>query len=201
MFFLFLLIFSLVGGAQNLTVSAPWLVVYDAEGRPRWEIHLEKLWRAKEGWEGEAVSVTIFSGGEPAIRVQARRIRAEALGRSWTLLGGLSGEGHGFSFSAEEAAWNGQLILQGFRAQGKGLALVAKEARWDLAGPLELFEAEVSGLSWTLRFPYGRHSEDMLLAQKAEAIGHGLVLQAELLEFWVQEGRLKFRGVQVARRS
>ncbi|MFN3346966.1 MAG: hypothetical protein ACK42E_04050, partial [Candidatus Bipolaricaulaceae bacterium] len=89
--FLLLVIASFVCGAQQLTVSAPWLVVYDHEGRPRWEIRLERLWRTKEGWEGEAVSVTLFWAGEPSLKVQAQRMRAEALGRSWTLLGGLRG--------------------------------------------------------------------------------------------------------------
>lgn len=198
---LFLLIASFVCGAQQLTVSAPWLVVYDAEGRPRWEIRLEKLWRTTEGWEGKAVSVTLFWAGEPSLKVQGQRIRAEALGRNWTIFGELAGEGHGFSFSAEEASWSGQLLLKSFRAQGQGLSLVAKEARWDLAGPLELFEAQGEGLAWALRFPYGRYSEGVLVAQDVEAVGHGLHLRAEFLEFWVGEGRLRFRGVQIVRRS
>ncbi len=199
--FLLLVIVSLACWAQELVVSAPWLVVYDAEGRPRWEIRLERLWRTKGGWEGEAVSVSLFWAGELTFRVQAQRLRAEALGRSWTLLGGLTGEGHGFSFSAEEATWNGQLVLKGFAAHGQGIALRAREARWDLAGPLELFEAEGEGQAWTLRFPYGRYSADVLVAQDAEAVGHGLSLRAEFLEFWVGEGRLKFRSVHVVRRS
>lgn len=193
------MILSAAAWAQNLTVTAPWLVVYDAEGRPRWEIRLERLWRTKEGWEGERVTVTLFWAGEPSFKVQARTILAEALGRSWTLSGGVSGEGHGFSFAAEEASWEGRLRLRGFRAQGHGLSLVAREARWDLEGPLELFEAEGEGMGWSLRFPYGRFAEGVLVAQEPEALGHGLHLRAELLELWVEEGRAKFRRAQVVR--
>lgn len=194
-----LLILPVCAAAQTLTLTAPWLVVYDPEGRPRWEIRLERLWRTREGWEGEDVLLTLFWAGEPKFRVRAPRIRAEALGRSWTLAGEIQGEGHGFSFSAAEASWNGRLVFKGFRAQGQGMALSAAEARWDLEGPLELFGAEGEGASWTLRFPYGRYAEGLLVAQEAEAWGHGVRLRAELLEFWVEEGRLKFRRVRVAR--
>jgi len=198
---LLLLSLSLAAWAQSLTVTAPWLVVYDAEGRPRWEIRLEKLWRTKEGWEGEGVSVTLFWAGEPSFKVQAQAIRAEALGRSWTLSGEIAGEGYGFSFTAEEASWDGKLRLKHFQAQGHGLSLVAQEARWELEGPLELFAAEGEGMGWSLRFPYGRFAEGVLVAQEPEAVGHGLRLRAELLELWVDEGRLKFRRVQVVRGS
>lgn len=199
--FLFLLSLSFLAVAQDLTLTAPWLVVYDPEGRPRWEIRVEKLWRTEEGWEGEDVSVILFQEGKPSIKAEAKRIRAESLGRSWTLSEGLEGEGQGFAFSAEMATWDGRLVLKNFRAQGEGLYLEAEEARWDLEGTLELFIAQGEGAGWKLLFNYGRYSNGLLVAQDVEASGHGLRVRAKLLEFWVEEERLKFREVQIVHNS
>lgn len=195
-----LALFCAVASAQTTTLTAPWLLVYDPEGRPRWEIHLEKLVRTRDGWEGEGVSITLFFEGSPTITVRAPRLFADPLGRRWSLEGGLSGEGQGFTFTAKEAHWADRLVLLGFSAQGKGMEITAEEVRWELSGALELFSATVSSSQWTLRFPYGKYAEDLLAAQKVEAEGHGLNIFADHLEFYPEEGRAKFLGVKVVRR-
>jgi hypothetical protein len=197
-----LLLLVLLGAqalAQTTVLTAPWLVVYDPEGRPRWEIRMEKLVRTREGWEGEGVSVTLFLGGSPRIKLQAPRLSADPLGRRWSLTGGLVGEGEGFTFSAREANWADRLSLTAFSGEGEGLSLTAQEARWELSGPLELFSAEAQASGWILGFPYGKYQEGLLVAQDVVASGHGLSIRADFLEFHVGSGRAKFRGVRVVR--
>lgn len=196
---LVLLILLGVSAFAQTTITAPWLIVYDQEGRPRWEIRMEKLTRTKDGWEGEGVSVTLFFAGAPTIRVSAPRLSADPLGRRWSLLGGLTGEGQGFSFSAEEARWEDRLILRGFSTTGHELAIFAKEARWELAGTLEFFSAEVQGFGWELSFPYGKYWEKLLVAQDVEGCGHGVLVRADFLEFQTEDGRAKFQRVKVVR--
>lgn len=199
--FLFVIFFSALALAQPTTLTAPWLLVYDAEGRPRWEIRMEKLVRTQAGWEGEGVLVTLFFEGKPTLTLRAPRFSADPLGRRWTLGKGLAGEGQGFTFTAQEARWAERLVLSEFSATGEDLEVVAKEARWELSGTLELFSAEVRALDWTLQFPYGTYEEDRLTAQMVEAMGHGFVFRAEYLELYLREARVKFLGVKVVRRS
>ncbi len=195
-----LILVSAVAWAQTAVLTAPWLVVYDPEGRPRWEIRLEKLVRTKEAWTGENASVTLFFQGEPTLRVRAPRISADSLGLRWTLSDGLSGDGQGFTFTAREAYWDGRLILRGFSSQGKNMELKAEEARWELTGTLELFSAEVRVSVWTLRFSYGKYEEPLLTAQEVEAVHQDLLVQAEYFEFYLGENRAKFVGAKVVRR-
>jgi len=196
-----LVLFSLSAWAQTTALTAPWLLVYDPEGRPRWEIRMEKLSRTKDGWEGENISVTLFFEGNTVFLVQAQKLSADPLGRQWTLWGNLRGEGYGFQFSAEKAYWQDRLILEEFSAEGNDFEVQAKEARWELAGTLELFEAQARGWGWTLAFPYGQYSEKILWAQEVEALGHGLSLRAEFLEFHTDEGRARFQKVKLVRSS
>lgn len=198
--FLFVIFFPVLALAQT-TLTAPWLLVYDVEGRPRWEIHLEKLVRTQSGWEGEGVLVTLFFEGKPSFTLRAPRLSADPLGRRWTLHGELSGEGQGFTFTAQEARWAERLVLSEFSAKGEDLEVEAAEAYWELSGTLELFSAEVLARDWALRFPYGTYEEDRLTAQTVEAVGHGLVVRAEYLELYLGEARVKFLGVKVVRRS
>jgi lipopolysaccharide export system protein LptC len=58
--FVLLVFLSFAAFAQTTTLTAPWLLVYDPEGRPRWEIRMENLIRTKDGWEGEGVNITLF---------------------------------------------------------------------------------------------------------------------------------------------
>jgi len=199
--FVLLVFLSFVALAQTTTLTAPWLLVYDAEGRPRWEIRMENLTRTKDGWEGEGIVITLFSEGNPAIEVQAPRLSADPLGRRWSLTGGLSGEGQSLKFTAKEAQWVDYLVLLDFSAQGEKIEVNAEKVHWELSGTLELFSAEVSVSGWKMRFPYGRYAEDLLVAEKVEAEGHGLTVHADHLELNVAEGRAKFTGVQVARGS
>lgn len=187
--------------AQTATLMAPWLLVYDAEGRPRWEIRMEKLVRTKDGWEGEKVSVTLFFQGEPSIFVEAEKLSADPLGRRWSLKEEVSGQGHGFSFTAKEASWTEHLVLLEFSAQREDLTVFAEEAHWELNGLLELFSATASSAQWSLCFSYGQYKDGTLFAQEVEAEGFGLKIQAEYLEFSPDEGRAKFRGVKVVRSS
>lgn len=195
------MLFSLIAWAQTTTLTAPWLLVYDPEGRPRWEIRVEKLLRTKDGWEGENVTVTLFFEGNVVFSVEAQKLSADLWGRQWTLWGNLRGEGHGFVFSAEKAYWRDRLILEGFSARGSSLSVQAREARWELAGKLELFDAQAEGSGWNLSFSYAEYSEKILLAQEVEALGHGLSLRADFLEFHTEEGRAKFLKVKLVRSS
>jgi len=199
--FVLLILLGFTAVAQTTTLTAPWLLVYDQEGRPRWEIRMEKLVRTKEGWEGEGAAITLYYQGQPTIRVQAPRLSADPLGRRWSLPEGLSGEGQGFTFTAKEARWEERLVLVDFSAQGKGMEIVAEEARWELSGVLEFFAAKVSASGWSLTFSYGKYVEDVLTAQKVEAEGYELSIAADFLELYPSEGRAKFSGVKVARRS
>ncbi len=196
-----LVLFTVSAWAQTTTLTAPWLLVYDPEGRPRWEIRMEKLSRTKDGWEGENVSVTLFFEGNAVFSVQAQKLSADPLGRQWTLWGNLRGEGYGFQFFAEKAYWRDRLILEELSAEGNDFEVQAKEARWELAGTLELFEAQARGSGWTLSFPYGKYSDKILWAQEVEALGHGLSLRADFLEFHTDEGRAKFQKVKLVRSS
>jgi hypothetical protein len=196
-----LVLFALSAWAQTTTLTAPWLLVYDPEGRPRWEIRMERLVRTKDGWEGENVSVTLFFKGNPVFSVQAQRLSADPLGRKWSLWGDLRGEGYEFSFSAERAFWQDRLILGEFAAEGKDFRVRAREARWELSGTLELIEAQAQGSGWTLSFPYGKYAEKVLWAQEVEASGHGVSLRADFLEFHTEEGRAKFQKVKLVRSS
>ncbi len=195
------MLFSALAVAQTTTLTAPWLLVYDVEGRPRWEIRMEKLTRTQTGWEGENVAVTLFFEGKPTLTLQAAHLSADPLGRRWTLTDGLSGEGQGFTFTAREAQWAERLVLRGFSANGQDLEVVAEETRWELSGTMELFSAEVRALGWNLRFTYGKYGEGLLTAQEVEAAGHGLLVQAEHLELDSEQARAKFLGVKVVRGS
>jgi hypothetical protein len=197
--FVLLVFLSFAAFAQTTTLTAPWLLVYDPEGRPRWEIRMENLIRTKDGWEGEGVSITLFFEGKPTIKVQAPRLSADPLGRQWSLSNGLSGEGQGLKFTAKEAQWMDYLVLLGFSAQGEKIEVTAEKVHWELSGTLEFFSAEVSVSSWKMRFPYGRYTEELLVAEEVEAEGYGLTVQADHLELSVTESRAKFTGVQVAR--
>ncbi|MCS7240449.1 MAG: hypothetical protein NZ651_04315 [Candidatus Bipolaricaulota bacterium] len=199
--FILLVLFSALALGQTATLTAPWLTVYDPAGRPRWEIRMEKLVRTKEGWEGEGVSVTLFSAGAPLISVRAPRLSADPLGRNWSLSGGISGEGQGFSFSAEEARWMDRLILIAFSGQREDLKVEAQEARWELLGVIEFFSAKVTFSDWFLKFPYGKFVEAVLVAEDVEARGRGLRISADFLEFQVDKGRAKFLGAKVVRSS
>ncbi|MGB9758080.1 MAG: hypothetical protein ACPLRP_06305 [Candidatus Bipolaricaulaceae bacterium] len=199
--FVLLVLLSLTALAQTATLNAPWLLVYDPEGRPRWEIRMENLVRTKDGWEGENVHITLFFEGKPTIKVQAPRLSADPLGRRWSLSGTLSGEGQGFTFTAREAHWTDVLVLLGFSAEGENMEMSADEAHWELSGILELFSAEVKSLGWILRFPYGKYADGLLVAQGVEGEGHDLKIRAEHLELYLAEGRAKFLGVQVVRGS
>lgn len=197
--FVLLVFFTVAALAQTTTLTAPWLLVYDPEGRPRWEIRMENLVRTKDGWEGEGIRITLFFEGNPTIKVQAPRLSADPLGRRWSLSNGLSGEGQGLRFTAEEAQWMDYLVLFGFSAQGEKIEVTAEKVQWELSGTLELFFAEASVSGWKMRFPYGRYTEDLLVAEEVEAEGHGLTVHADHLELSIAEGRAKFTGVQVAR--
>lgn len=199
--FSLLALFSLAAFAQTTVLTAPWLLVYDPQGRPRWEIRLENLVRTKDGWEGENVVITLFFEGEPTIKVQAPRLSADPLGRRWSLEGPLSGEGQGFTFTAKEARWVDFLVLFSFSAEGENMEIMANEVHWELSGTLELFSAEIKALGWALRFPYGKYAEDLLVAQEVEGEGHDLKIRAEHLELYLDAGRAKFLGVQVVRSS
>ncbi len=199
--FVLLVLFALSAWAQTTTLTAPWLLVYDPEGRPRWEIRMEKLSRTKDGWEGENVSVTLFFEGNVVFSVRAQKLSADLMGRQWSLSEDLRGEGYGFSFFAEKAYWRERLVLVEFSAEGNNFRVQAREARWELSGTLELFEAQAQGSGWTLSFPYGKYSDKILWAQEVEALGHGFSLHADFLEFYPEEGRAKFLKVKLVRSS
>lgn len=195
-----LIFFSCIAWAQTVVLTAPWLVAYDSEAQPRWEIRLEKLVRTEEGWMGENADITLFFQGEPTLWVRAPQISADPLGLRWALPNGLTGEGEGLSFSAQKAEWADRLVLENFSAQGQGIEVRAKEARWELGGPLVLLSAEAKVSIWTMCFAYGEYREPWLTAQTVEAHSESLVVQAEYCEIDLRSNRAKFLGVKIARR-
>jgi hypothetical protein len=199
--FLVPLIFSLALAAQPVQVEAPWLTVYDVDGRPRWEVRMTYLARTDEGWEGEGVEVRLFHAGEVAVVIAAHAIRADRFGRAWTLVGDVTGEGEGISFTCDLAQWSGGLVLVGLRATREGMSLVAAEARWALDEGIDLVDVQATLDGWEVKFADGRYLFEggLLLASRVFMVGHGVVLVGGSLSAWPGEGRLSVRGAYLVR--
>jgi len=207
---IFLALLLIVTGpaiGQSVEATAPWLTVYDEAGRPKWEVRMERLVRTQDGWEGEAVQVSLYHKGAPLLVLRAPQIRADRYGREWTLTTGepvigepVVGEGEGFSFTCREARWAGGLVLASLTAEGRGLALSATEARWRLGEEVELWGAEVAFGGWRLRFATGRYDlvQDVLAAEAVTTTGHGVTLVGETLMAWPRDGRLRVTEAHLA---
>ncbi len=202
-----LLIVASPAMGQSVEATAPWLTVYDEAGRPKWEVRMERLVRTRDGWEGEAVQVSLYHNGAPLVVLRAPQIRADRFGREWTLITGepvtgelVVGEGEGFSFTCREARWEGGLVLVGLTAEGRGVALSATEARWRLGEEVELWGAEVTFEGWRLQFAAGRYdlAQDVLTAGEVTATGHGVTLVGKELTAWPRDGRLRVTEAHLA---
>lgn len=186
--------------AGEVELWAPWLLVYDSAGRPRWEIQVEHLVRGGEGWQGEGVEVYLFHEGEAKVRLLAGAIQADHQGRTWTLSGGVNGWVQNLRFSCERASWEEGLVLWSLSAEAEGLVVHAAQAHLHPGEPVELSQARAELGDWQADFEAGSYDPetDLLATLEVRLRGHDLEGQGEALLAWPGEGRLVIRGAQLA---
>ncbi|HAF70722.1 MAG: hypothetical protein XD60_0877 [Acetothermia bacterium 64_32] len=196
---LLILLAAFLALGQEVEFQAPWLTVYDAAGRPRWEVTLARLARTEEGWEGEEVEVRLYWEGERKFLLFAPRIQADKLGRNWTLSGGITGKAAGLEFSCESATWEGSLRLTGLSAQGEELSLVAEGAAWSGGNTVSLLGVRAQTKGWEVELGEADYDleEGVLSGRSARIVGHGFELLAERACILVREGGLELEGASV----
>jgi len=184
---------------QEVEIQAPWLTVYDAAGRPRWEVTLTRLTKTDTGWEGEDVEVRLYWEGERKFLLFAPQIQADRLGRTWTLSGGITGEATGLALSCESATWEGSLKLTGLSAQGEGLRLVADSAFWSEGNTISLAGVRAQTAGWEVELQEADYDLDtgVLAGQLARLMGHGFEIEAEEIRILTQEDRVQLKGAHV----
>lgn len=200
--FVLLALFGLVAFSQQVEIHAPWLTVYDTEGRPRWEVTLEKLSRTDSGWEGEGVKVRLYWEGELRFELEASRLTADGMGRTWTLTGDISGQAGGLVLACEKVSWCDGLSAEGLVAQGDDLVLEAAQASWKEGDQVILTEVHARSGGWEVRLPQATYFLDsgVLSGEEADLVGHGYEIHARLLRFFTKEGRLELEEARVVAR-
>ncbi len=186
--------------AQGLELRAPWLVVYDQEGRPRWEISLSRLAKTDSGWEGEEAEVRLYWQGELEFRISAERLTADRLGRVWHLLGDIHGSAEDPLISCREAAGEGGLTLKGLAVSGGDISLTAEEAHWSQGKAVLLSGVAAQSGGWRVELAQATYHLDsgLLQGQEARIEGYGYRIEADAMEFRTREGVLKLRGARLA---
>jgi len=184
---------------QEVEIQAPWLTVYDAAGRPRWEVTLTRLAKTEEGWEGEDVEVRLYWEGEPKFLLFAPRIQADRLGRTWTLSGDITGETTDLTLSCKSATWEGSLKLTGLSLQGEELFLVADSAVWSEGNTISLAGVRAQTAGWEVELQEADYDLDtgVLSGRPAHLVGHGFEIEAEEIRIFTQEDRVQLKGAHV----
>jgi hypothetical protein len=201
--FLIALAVGLVALSQGLELRAPWLVVYDEEGRPRWEITLARLAKVDSGWEGEEVEVRLYWQGELEFRISAERLTADRLGQVWHLEGDVQGRAEDLTLSCREADWEGGLTLKGLVVSGEDISLTAQEAHWSQGKAVLLSGVAAESGGWRVELARATYLLDSGLLQGHGAVieGHGYRIEAEEMDFRTREGILELRDARLAATS
>lgn len=197
--FILLFLVGLVAFSQEVELHAPWLTVYDAEGRPRWEISLDRLYRTDSGWEGEGVEVRLYWEGELEFSLRAARLAAGRLGRVWTLSGEITGEAGGLELACREAVWDDGLTLTELSVAGADLRLSAASARWSQGEEVHLTEVEAESQGWLVRLTTAVYwlESGLLEGEEAVILGHGYEIRAAEARLFTREGRLELEEARV----
>jgi len=196
---LLILLTAFLALGQEVEIQAPWLTVYDATGRPRWEVTLERLAKTEEGWEGEEVEVRLYWEGERKFLLFAPRIQADKLGRNWTLSGDITGKAADLELFCSSATWGGSLRLTGLSAQGEELSLVADSAAWSGGNNVSLLGVRAQTKGWEVELEEADYKLDtgVLSGRSARLVGHGFEIEAEEIRIFVQEDRVELKGAHV----
>lgn len=187
---------------QEVELHAPWLTVYDSEGRPRWEISLERLYKTGSGWEGEGVEVRLYWEGELQVSLRAERLAADRLGRVWTINGEISGEAGGLALACREAVWSDGLTLTELLLEGTDLRLSAASARWAQGEEVLLTEIVAESRGWEVTLTTAVYWLDSGLLEGEEAVirGHGYEIRAAEARLSTREGKLELWEARVVPR-
>jgi len=184
---------------QEVEIHAPWLTVYDPQGRPRWEISLERLYKTESGWEGEGVEVRLYWEGELEFSLRAERLTADRLGRVWTITGDISGEAGGLALSCREAVWSDGLTLTELLLAGADLRLSTASAHWAQGEEVLLTEVVAESRGWEVTLATATYLLDSGILDGKEAVirGHGYEIRAAEARLFTREGGLQLREAQV----
>ncbi len=200
MYVVLVLFVSLLAFGQSARLDAPWLTVYDAAGRPWWEVELEELTRDEEGWRGRNAHITLYHEGNPEARLQAGELVTDPLGREWSLEEGVEGVWGILKIEAERARWQGDLTLWEVAARAEEITLRATQAHWSPGGPVELIEVLVTVQGWELEFLAGsyRVADELLYAEDVDLRGHGLKVTAGELRVSARGGEVTITDAQLS---
>ncbi len=191
---------SLLAFGQDAHLDAPWLTVYDAAGRPRWEVKLEALTRDADGWQGRDAHITMYHEGQPQARLLAAELVTDPLGREWDMPQGVEGEWGVLNMRAARARWERSFTLWEVEAWAEDIGLRAAEARWTPGSSVEFSDVQVSVQGWELEFPAGSYhlEEDVLQATDVDLRGHGLKAAAGELRVSARGGEVTLTDAELS---
>ncbi|MGY4707388.1 hypothetical protein ACVNPS_06495 [Candidatus Bipolaricaulota sp. J31] len=145
---------------ERVEVERPWLSAYDAEGNLVWELRAAIIRGTAAGWVAEEAVAHLYGGGILQVTVHIPEVTADPKGLEWRTDREITGEGEGFSFTAEEARWaQGKLTLTELRFTSGKLVLVATRAFWESGGVWRLLGVRASFGEWELEFAEGIYDQ------------------------------------------
>ena len=187
--------------AERVEVERPWLSAYDDAGNLVWELRAAAIRGTATGWRAEEVVAYLYSDGAPLVTVHIPTVTADPAGPKWRADGGVTGEGEGFSFTAEEVEWTrGELRLGELRLISGELELRALRAFWEPGGVWKLLGVEASFGEWKLEFAEGVYDQTdriLRIPQGLTARGWGWEIAADEATVDVDAERVTLRGVKV----
>ena len=185
---------------QRLTVEAPWLLGYDAQGDVLWEIRAEVIHGDRRGWEAERVRAILYSEGKVALEAELQGLFADPQGERWHSVGKVTGRGDDFSFTATEISWaGGELTVKDLSLESGDLSLRARIARWHTDGIWVLEAVEGTFGPWKFSFPRGTYDPGrgtVSIGSGLRAEGWGLVVDARAARLSVREGKVILEEVE-----
>jgi len=193
---------ALAGLGERVRVEEPWLVAYDAEGHPLWELLATEVEGTSTGWTAVGVTVRVFGAdGEVAIEVHVAKLQTDPKGSRWSSAAPVEGEGADFRFYAEGVRWEGEgLRIEGLRFESGELALTAQVATWSRDGSWHLMGAVASYGEWELEFSRGVYHQDKEVLEITEGLvarGWGWRVRAEGAKIDIPTKRVTLQGVEV----
>ena len=196
------LLIALAGLGERVRVEKPWLVAYDAEGHPLWELLATEVEGTSTGWTATEVTVRIFGAdGEVAIEAHVAELETDAKGSRWNSTAPVEGEGASFRFCAEGVRWEDEkLRIEGLKFESGELALTAQVATWSRDGRWHLMGAVANYGEWELEFSQGVYQQDKEVLEITKGLvarGWGWEVRAEGAEIDISAKRVVLQGVEV----
>ena len=196
------LLIALAGLGERVRVEKPWLVAYDAEGHPLWELLATEVEGTSTGWTATEVTVRIFDAdGGIAIEAHVAELETDAKGSRWNSTAPVEGKGRNFRFRAGGVRWEERgLRIEELRFESGELTLEARAATWSPDGSWRLMGVVASYGEWRFEFSLGVYYQDREVLEITEdlvARGWGWEVRAEGAEIDIPAKRVVLQGVEV----